>query len=570
MPEIPSWLAVLIANTAVATLLAALAIATSLLLRRYPQVAHACWWLVLLKLITPPVWHIPATYWPALGRTPSVAAASPGETNRTSVLASSRAAPETQRSTVEDPRTSVTRGSETPPTEPRPASTSPLHWSFVIAGVVLVVASAILVVTARRLSTFARWLERASTHDDRLTDQIRSICARVGLRAPAAVRVVNAPIPPMLWGFVGPATIVFPRRLLEQLAPESVDEVLLHEAAHYHRRDHLLRVVETAIGALLWWHPLAWIARLQIRQTAERCCDAIVVTAVAGRRKAYATTLIDCLSLLDDRSAPVSVGAPRFSSRWLLRKRIESIMTAGVRPHLQKWMTALLLLAATTALALSPANAPALSNIPTVEPEPAASGEIGPTTSQPANTTADRTTAVEEDVRASDEFTPPSSPISDSIPAALGVVRDHAFRTPQETTLTAAALGFPDRLALDALEGCWGARVGQLVQKHDVFVIADGSFERQQLTEIDDVPAFLFMDAGPLEKTGPNLLRITFSNEPFFRSAISNEPPPPPPIGDEPPSQEVLVALDGDQMTMIWVLYDGTEEALVYRRFECP
>src|SRR5262249_13130510 len=43
--------------------------------------------------------------------------------------------------------------------------------------------------------------------------------------------------------------------------------------AHVKRRDWAMQVTAEVLRALLWFHPLAWIAVRQIRQEAERACD---------------------------------------------------------------------------------------------------------------------------------------------------------------------------------------------------------------------------------------------------------------------------------------------------------
>ena len=52
-----------LSNAAVAVVLAVLAVAAGCLCRR-PAVAHGLWLLVLLKLVTPPLVHVPLP-WPA-------------------------------------------------------------------------------------------------------------------------------------------------------------------------------------------------------------------------------------------------------------------------------------------------------------------------------------------------------------------------------------------------------------------------------------------------------------------------------------------------------------------------
>ena len=52
-----------LANAIAAALLAAAVAAPAFVLRRrYPAVVHALWLLVLLKLVTPPLWKIPVSW----------------------------------------------------------------------------------------------------------------------------------------------------------------------------------------------------------------------------------------------------------------------------------------------------------------------------------------------------------------------------------------------------------------------------------------------------------------------------------------------------------------------------
>src|SRR3954464_7242304 len=52
-----------LANAASATALAILVAATGKLLSRRPAVLHCLWLLVLVKLVTPPLWHVPLAAW---------------------------------------------------------------------------------------------------------------------------------------------------------------------------------------------------------------------------------------------------------------------------------------------------------------------------------------------------------------------------------------------------------------------------------------------------------------------------------------------------------------------------
>ncbi len=55
--------------------------------------------------------------------------------------------------------------------------------------------------------------------------------------------------------------------------------ILLHEAAHLRRGDHITLPLALALQALWWFHPLAWLAISRFRAAAEAACDEAVVAA---------------------------------------------------------------------------------------------------------------------------------------------------------------------------------------------------------------------------------------------------------------------------------------------------
>jgi beta-lactamase regulating signal transducer with metallopeptidase domain len=69
------------------------------------------------------------------------------------------------------------------------------------------------------------------------------------------------------------AMILVPERLLEELAPNEIDQIVLHELAHLRRADDWINAVERIAQALLFFNPgIAWlVAQLDLER--EVACD---------------------------------------------------------------------------------------------------------------------------------------------------------------------------------------------------------------------------------------------------------------------------------------------------------
>ena len=62
-----------------------------------------------------------------------------------------------------------------------------------------------------------------------------------------------------------------------QWSPAQLDAVLLHEREHAHRRDPLIQWFALLNRALFWFHPLAWWLERRLAALAEDACDAAVL-----------------------------------------------------------------------------------------------------------------------------------------------------------------------------------------------------------------------------------------------------------------------------------------------------
>ncbi len=151
-------------------------------------------------------------------------------------------------------------------------------------------------IAARRLETL---IQRFGCFDIGATRQLAE------LRGPSEgptppVWLVDAVVSPMLVGARGDAKIVFPTALWSRLSEDARAALLLHELEHWLRRDWLVRRIEVIAMAVLWWHPLVWIAKRQIEDCEERCCDLAASRRASSSPRVYAEAILATLDFLSE------------------------------------------------------------------------------------------------------------------------------------------------------------------------------------------------------------------------------------------------------------------------------
>lgn len=133
---------------------------------------------------------------------------------------------------------------------------------------------------------------------------------------------------PMAAGFVHPA-VILPRHIVDAFSPEELDQVLLHELAHLHRRDDWTNLLGQAAAAFLLLHPIAvWVLR-RIEREREIACDDWVVS-MTGEPRPYAACLARLLEICwTNRSAMLATGMATRASG--LGERVEMLLRRNRR-----------------------------------------------------------------------------------------------------------------------------------------------------------------------------------------------------------------------------------------------
>ncbi len=129
---------------------------------------------------------------------------------------------------------------------------------------------------------------------------------------------------PVTWGIFRPIILV--PAGFEELPAETREAVLCHEYAHIQGGDFLMRLLAETARALIWFQPLIWIVRRQLREEQELACDNRVLAS--GRKpSAYAKLLLDW----DGGRGMDSSIALGMTHRSCLKRRLYALLDPNLR-----------------------------------------------------------------------------------------------------------------------------------------------------------------------------------------------------------------------------------------------
>jgi Zn-dependent protease with chaperone function len=101
---------------------------------------------------------------------------------------------------------------------------------------------------------------------------------------------------PTAIGLVKPA-VVLPRWVMQELSPDELNQILLHELAHLRRWDDWTNLAQKVVKALFFFHPAVWWIEKRVSLEREMACDDAVLAETASPR-AYA----ECLAHLAEKT----------------------------------------------------------------------------------------------------------------------------------------------------------------------------------------------------------------------------------------------------------------------------
>lgn len=178
-----------------------------------------------------------------------------------------------------------------------PAAESPIDWWLVAWAAVATLVFARWILLRSRTIAAALQSPAAPSHRElALLDQARRV---LGIRD--AVDLIRSPMAeaPAVLRVVRPV-VLLPVQGCDDLDDEELRALLLHELAHVARRDNFVSMLLAAAAALLWFHPLVWLALRQIDAAREQACDEVATEESAS----YVDALIKvCRATIAPRTA---------------------------------------------------------------------------------------------------------------------------------------------------------------------------------------------------------------------------------------------------------------------------
>jgi beta-lactamase regulating signal transducer with metallopeptidase domain/preprotein translocase subunit SecD len=333
--------------------------------RRSAHLRYLLWLVILLKCLVPSMVTIPMAVLPEntvvfeqqepavemqsetpafLPEPSSAAEIPPNETEMATASAASPTAPALLAEGSSSPALAVSV-EETTQGMSLWARLNPLQWAVLVwtTGFLLIMG-----VTVMRGLRFGRLLRHTRLQADQdLQTHVDSVIKEFwpGIRLQAYQ--LEGISQPFVWGLLHGA-VYLPANFTKTGTDNTRSAVLLHEIAHVTRLDPLVNLVQIAIQAIYWFHPLVWLANRMIRSEREKCCDEVALAKLKTSPREYGSAIVDTLvNEYESRLAVPSLAVAGPVKN--IEDRIKTIMKPGKRFYSRppfKALVIILLLAA--------------------------------------------------------------------------------------------------------------------------------------------------------------------------------------------------------------------------------
>ncbi len=179
----------------------------------------------------------------------------------------------------------------------RSAITLPGYWAIYLFGAWAAIAASQLAGVGRGLWHLHVLRKSCVPVDPAVVDiRLRETLARNQSARPVSLCTSDRVHVPTAIGLVKPA-VVLPGWVMQELSPDELNQILLHELAHLRRWDDWTNLTQKVVKALFFFHPAVWWIEKRVSLEREMACDDAVLAETASPR-AYA----ECLAHLAEKT----------------------------------------------------------------------------------------------------------------------------------------------------------------------------------------------------------------------------------------------------------------------------
>jgi serine-type D-Ala-D-Ala endopeptidase (penicillin-binding protein 7) len=200
-----------------------------------------------------------------------------------------------------------------------------------------------------RLALGLAWVSRARQRSTpaplEWQARLDAIARRLGLKRRVHLRLLPGLSSPIALGAFRPC-VLLPAALLSRMPVDLLEALLAHELAHVRRWDYVANLLQSAVEALLFFHPVVWWLSARMRAERELVADEVSAELPGDRRRlALALHALSEIAPQATQQAPTLAMAAGGGD---LLQRIERLLAP--RPEATGWKLALpaLLIAATS------------------------------------------------------------------------------------------------------------------------------------------------------------------------------------------------------------------------------
>ncbi|PJI08705.1 MULTISPECIES: M56 family metallopeptidase [Clostridium] len=134
--------------------------------------------------------------------------------------------------------------------------------------------------------------------DVKICDTLEQCKKAMNIRRNIKIKNSKSVQTPCITGLITPV-ILIPEGLVHKLTNDDVKYIIIHELAHFKRKDILINWIVIILNLIHWFNPILYFSFKRLKQDAEISCDAKALSYIKTKdHKNYGNTIINLVSLI--------------------------------------------------------------------------------------------------------------------------------------------------------------------------------------------------------------------------------------------------------------------------------